>query len=144
MEVKGTLVLHHVSTEVRNPIGQTLVQLVADMNGKDVSKIVRLAEDAEIHFQVRDGRLHHEGLRIGFPDIDPELQITSHGSVGLDKTLDLFVELPRLDQSTTTRKRPGQMPYHRDHRQSESRRRRWFFRTCACPIAKNRSSRPTA
>ena len=45
---------------------------------------------------MRDGRLHHEGLRIGFPEIDPELVIRSRGSIGLDETLDLHLELPRL------------------------------------------------
>jgi hypothetical protein len=99
MELEGKLVLHEVSTEVKSPIRQALVRLVADMNGKDASSVVRLAQNSEIRFHVRDGRLHHEGLRIGFPDIDPELQLTSRGFVGLDKTLDLFVELPRLDEA---------------------------------------------
>jgi hypothetical protein len=45
---------------------------------------------------VRDGRLHHDGQRIGFPDIDPELVISSRGSIGIDETLDLHLELPRL------------------------------------------------
>jgi hypothetical protein len=85
MELEGKLVLHEVCTEVSNPMRQMLVQLVADMNGKDASHVVRLAQDAEIRFHVRDGQLYHEGLRIGFPDIDPELQLTSRGSVGLDK-----------------------------------------------------------
>jgi hypothetical protein len=99
MEVEGKLVLHQVATEVKNPIGQALVQMVADMNGKQAPEVERLAKDAEIHFQVRDGRLYYEGLRIGLPDIDPSLQITSHGSVGLDKTLDLYVDVPRLDEA---------------------------------------------
>jgi hypothetical protein len=107
MEMEGTLVLHDVSTEVSNPMRQVLVQLVADMNGKEASHVVRLKQDAEIRFQVRDGRLYHEGLRIGFPDIDPELQLTSCGSVGLDKTLDLFVELPRLDKALRKAKSPA-------------------------------------
>ncbi len=107
MEVEGKLVIHDLSGEVRNPLRQSLVRLVADMNGKDAPKVVRLAEDAEIRFQVRDGRLYHEGLRIGFPDIDPELQLTSRGSVGLDKTLDLFVELPRLDPALRKEKGPA-------------------------------------
>src|SRR5262245_55223414 len=93
-EVEGKLVLHYLSTDVGNPMRQALVQLVAEMNGKDASRVVRLVQDAGIRFRVRDGRLHHEGLRVGFPDIDPELQLTSRGSVGLDKTLDLFVGLP--------------------------------------------------
>ena len=69
--------------------------------------MVRLAQDTEIRFQVREGRLHHEGLRIGFPDIDPALQVTSRGSVGLDKSLDLFVELPRLDKAQRKAKGPA-------------------------------------
>ncbi len=107
MEMEGKLVLHDVSGEVRNPLRQSLVRLVADLNGKDAPKVVHLAQDAEIRFQVRDGRLHHEGLRIGLPDIDPELQLTSRGSVGLDKTLDLFVELPRLDPVQRKEKGPA-------------------------------------
>jgi hypothetical protein len=107
MELQGKLVLHEVSTEVNNPMRQMLVQLIADMNGKDASQVVRLVEDAEIRFHVRDGRLYHEGLRIGFPDIDPELRLTSRGSVGLDKTLDLFVELPRLDKVLRKEKGPA-------------------------------------
>ena len=58
--------------------------------------VIRLVEDAEIHFQLRDGRLHHEGLRVGFPEIDPDLVVSSRGSIGLDETLDLHLELPRL------------------------------------------------
>ena len=107
MELEGKLVLHDVSGEVRNPLGQSLVQLVADMNGKEAPPVVRLAEEAEIRFQVRDGRLYHEGMRIGFPDIDPKLQLTSRGSVGLDKTVDLFVELPRLDPVLRKEKGPA-------------------------------------
>ena len=40
--------------------------------------------------------MHHEGLRIGFPDIDPTLVVTSRGSVGLDHSLDLVLEAPRI------------------------------------------------
>ena len=108
MEMEGKLVLNQVSTDVKSPMGQTIVQLVADMNGKHPSEVVRLAQDAEIHFQVRDGRLYHEGLRIGLPDIDPALQITSRGSIGLDKTLDLFVELPHLDPAKRREKGPAE------------------------------------
>ena len=107
VEMEGKLVLHNVSTEVKNPMRRAMIQLVADMNGKHASDVVRLAQDTEIRFQVRDGRMHHEGLRIGFPDIDPALQITSHGSVGLDKTLDLHVELPRLDKAQRVAKGPA-------------------------------------
>jgi CO/xanthine dehydrogenase Mo-binding subunit len=66
MEVEGKLVLHHISTEVRNPMRRAIIQMVADMNGKHASDVVTLAQDTEIRFRVHEGRLHHEGLRFGF------------------------------------------------------------------------------
>ncbi len=108
LQAEGKLTLHHVASEVKGPMWQTLIQLVADLNDKKVSDPIRLAAvESEIRFEVRDGRLYHEGLRIGFPDIDPELQLTSRGSVGLDRTLDLFVELPRLDPALRKEKGPA-------------------------------------
>jgi hypothetical protein len=75
---------------------QDTVKVLADMYGKKPSEVVRVIEDAEVRFQFREGRLHHEGLRLGLPDIDPKLLVSSRGSVGLDHSLDLVLELPRL------------------------------------------------
>src|SRR6516225_2095131 len=97
VEVEGKLSFHQVSSAVKSPLRQALVHLVAHMNGKHESEVLRVVQDGEARFQVREGRLHHEGLRISVPDIDPGLQVSSWGSVGLDRTLDLHVELPHLD-----------------------------------------------
>jgi hypothetical protein len=45
---------------------------------------------------VSDGRVYHQGLRIGLPEIAPDLLVQSRGSVGLDKTLDLYVDAPGI------------------------------------------------
>jgi len=107
LEAEGKLTLHQVASDVKSPMWQALIKVVADMNGKQRAKVTRLVADAEIPFQVRDGRLYHEGLRIGFPDIDPELMVSTHGSIGLDETLDLFVDLPRLDKALRKEKSPA-------------------------------------
>jgi hypothetical protein len=107
IEAEGKLELHHVTTEVKNPINQTIVQLLADMYGKHASDVVRVVEDAAISFRIRDGRLSYEGLRIGFPGIDPELVVTSRGSIGLDESLDLHLDLPRLDRAKRKAKGPA-------------------------------------
>ena len=73
-----------------------MVKVLADMYGKKPSEVVRIVEDAEVRFQVREGRMHHEGLRIGFPDIAPDLLVSSRGSVGLDHSLDIVLEVPRI------------------------------------------------
>jgi hypothetical protein len=73
--------------------------MLASMNGKKPSRVIRLVEESEIHFKMRDGRLHHDGQRIGLPEIDPELVISSRGSIGIDETLDLYLEMPRLREN---------------------------------------------
>ena len=66
------------------------------MHGKKPSDVVRVVENAEVKFQVRDGRIHHEDMHFGFPDISPDLVIRSSGSVGYDKTLDLVLDVPSI------------------------------------------------
>ena len=48
LEAEGKLTLHHVSSEVKSPMWQALIRLVADMNGKQAANVIRLAADAEI------------------------------------------------------------------------------------------------
>jgi hypothetical protein len=96
LEAEGKLTLHQVSSEVKSPVRQALIGLLADMSGTKPSNVVHRTEESEIPFQVRDGRIYHDGQRIGFPEIDPELVISSRGSIGVDETLDLHLDLPRL------------------------------------------------
>jgi hypothetical protein len=71
-------------------------KLLADMHGKKPSDVVRLVKNADVKFNVKDGRMYHEGLRFGFPDISPDLIVKSSGSVGLDTALDVVLEVPGL------------------------------------------------
>jgi hypothetical protein len=96
IEVAGRLQLHQINTEVKTPLLQGMVKVLADLYHKKPSEIVRVVEDAEVRFQVRAGRIYHEGLNFGFPDISPELVARSTGSIGFDETLDLHLEVPRV------------------------------------------------
>jgi hypothetical protein len=96
LEAEGNLTLHQLAFEVKSPLWQVLIRILAYMHGKEPSDVIRLVEESEIHFKMRNGRLHHDGQRIGFPEIDPELVISSRGSIGIDETLDLYLEMPRL------------------------------------------------
>jgi hypothetical protein len=95
-EAEGKITLHQVSTEVKSPTWQGLLRLLADLHGTKPPKTVHVVEESEIRFKIRDGRLHHEGQRIGIPEIAPDFFILSRGSIGVDDTLDLILELPRL------------------------------------------------
>src|SRR5262249_31783471 len=51
IEVEGKLSLHQVATEAKSPLSQALVHLVASVNDKRPSDVVRLVRDAEISFR---------------------------------------------------------------------------------------------
>ena len=96
VELAGKLQLNQISLSTKTPLLQTLVKVLADMHGKKPSDVVRVVKNDEVRFQVRDGRVYDEGLRIGFPDISPDLIIKSRGSVGFDKSLDFELEVPSI------------------------------------------------
>lgn len=51
---------------------------------------IELANDSTVKFELREGRVYHEGLEFG----PPALRSRSSGSVGLDETLDLHIRMP--------------------------------------------------
>jgi len=96
VDLAGKLRLHQISASAKAPVLEATVKVLADMYGKKPSEVVRIVEEAEVRFEVKEGRIHHEGLRIGFPDIAPALMVSSRGSVGLDHSLDIELVVPRI------------------------------------------------
>ncbi len=107
--IEGVLSLHNVSTGFQTPLIRGMVELAAEMHGKTLPDPLRVVEDADVRFELRNGRIFHEGLELGLPDIDPNLRLHSSGTVGTDESLDLQVEVPvalvdndpNVDQSQT-------------------------------------------
>jgi hypothetical protein len=93
-EVDGVLVLHGVTAGLKSPILQAVARLLSTLLGVDAIDQVRILDESKVEFHLAEGRLHHEGLSFVFPDLSEALLVTSRGSVGLDETLDLVVEIP--------------------------------------------------
>ena len=71
--------------------------LTADLMGLgDVPDRIRLTENAELAFHLKQGRIHHAGLAFVFPEDLSEFSIQMAGSVGLDESIDLqiLVQIP--------------------------------------------------
>jgi hypothetical protein len=90
----GRLELHSVETGLKNPLLKQIADKVAALLGTQMPTRIRVADDSLVQFQLRDRRVYHEGLAFGLPEISPTLVIQTSGSVGLDKTLDLQVQIP--------------------------------------------------
>ncbi len=54
---------------------------------------LQIAKDDVVAFDMHDGRVYHDNLTFRLAAMQVELLVHSHGSVGLDETLDWFVEL---------------------------------------------------
>jgi hypothetical protein len=99
-QVTGKLTLHSVDV-VPGP----LMQLVNNvMQKSNTSLTMQIAKDDVVAFNMHDGRVYHENLTFRLAAAQIELVVHSHGSVGIDETLDWFIELefPKLEGSDLT------------------------------------------
>lgn len=82
-DVSGKFMIHSVE------VGPgPLVRELAVLLGRVAP--ARLRRESVVPFRMVQGRVHHAGLELEFPD----LTIRTSGSVGLDQTLDLTAEMP--------------------------------------------------
>jgi hypothetical protein len=93
-QIEGRLRFHEVSASLKNPVLVEIAGLVARLLDRDIPSRVRIVEETEIHFHCVKGRVHHFGMAFVLPEMSSELIVLTSGSVGLDETLDLVVEIP--------------------------------------------------
>jgi len=91
--IAGAVDVHQVSAGIRNELVQRIADIVNQILGRRGTGQVELIS-SRIGFHVREGRVWHEGLVFGLPEIATDLRIQSQGSVGFDETLDLEITIP--------------------------------------------------
>ena len=92
---EATLTLHQVRSGPSEPLIVGALDALANLRGKEPSHELVFVDGSEVIIQVADGRVFHSGLEAGLPKLDPRLQITTEGYVGIgDRSLELSVEIP--------------------------------------------------
>lgn len=92
---RGTLTLHEVRTGPSEPVVFNILEMIAKLRGKDPVYELVFIDGSRIDVTAADGMIDHQGVQIGLPKIDPRLQITSAGRVGIiEPELDLQVGIP--------------------------------------------------
>jgi len=79
----GRLAIHSIDVGP-GPLVRALAPLL------DVPPSLRLAEGSVVQFALAEGRIHHRDLQFGLG----EMTVRTHGSVGLDQSLELVAEIP--------------------------------------------------
>ena len=90
----GVLTFHSVSAGLKNPLLLQVAAVVSHVLRRELPTHVKIVENSEVQFSMADGRVHHDGLTFVLPELSEDLVIVSAGSVGLDETLDLQLEVP--------------------------------------------------
>lgn len=65
----------------------------------EVPMTFELARDSVVQFEMRDGRVYHEGFELGLGNF----RLRTHGSVGLDQTIDIVAEIELPGDALTDR-----------------------------------------
>ena len=91
-EAEGVLQLHRFSAGINNETTKRLAMMFAEiLELGEVPDDWRLTDGATLNFQVRDGRVVHDGLAMLLPDVAPGFSIRSSGTVSLDEQVELSV-----------------------------------------------------
>jgi hypothetical protein len=90
-DVTGRLSLHAVRI-APGPAVASVLKSIPLLNFPDS---IVLAKEDVVEFQMREGRVHHQGLAFGLPERGEHLLVRTHGSVGVpDQTLDITADVP--------------------------------------------------
>ncbi|MFN6164135.1 MAG: hypothetical protein ACK5AC_17370 [Planctomycetota bacterium] len=91
----GALTLHEVRTGPMEPVVLSILDMVAKFRGKEPVYELVFIDGSRIDVSAADGMIDHQGVQIGLPKVDPRLQMSSAGRVGIiSQELDLQVGFP--------------------------------------------------
>ena len=93
IEIEGMVQLHDVNAGLKNPVIQSAAGLLAGLLKVELPDDIRVLNDSQVAFSIRNGRVQHQGLVFVFSDLSPELRVETSGTVGLDETLDLTLSI---------------------------------------------------
>ncbi|MCP4174770.1 MAG: hypothetical protein GY758_28825 [Fuerstiella sp.] len=99
--ISGDAVFHTVNARLKRDWVSQISQLVGQTSGRSLPDRLEIARDSHVVFEVNSAGIHHRGLAFLLPEIANDMQIGSSGTVGLDETLDLAlqVQLPLITPS---------------------------------------------
>nr|MCU0709857.1 hypothetical protein [Pirellula sp.] len=91
----ATITLHEVRTGPSEPVLLNILDMIARFRKKEPVHELVFIDGSVIQIAAVDGLIEHSGVQVGLPKIDPRLQLSSAGKVGIiDRSLDLQLGMP--------------------------------------------------
>lgn len=98
IRASGEAVFHSVEARLEKDWVVQISRMLGQSIGANLPDRLQIARDSRVDFAVDEQGVHHTGLAFLLPEIVGNMNIQSSGTVGLDETLDLAmnVQLPQL------------------------------------------------
>jgi hypothetical protein len=92
---KAVLTLHEVRSGPSNPMIINMLDMIAKLRNKESAHELVFVDGSRIEVEMANERVSHAGVKAGLPRVDPRLQVSTEGSVGiLDRSLELQLSIP--------------------------------------------------
>lgn len=97
LAVEGKVQFHEIDVQIKNSVTQRLARMLANLMGiQNVPDEWKLAQDADIHFEVAHGKVRHKSATMLLPDISENFALQTSGSVTIEEEVDMLatIKLP--------------------------------------------------
>ena len=99
--IRGRAELHWLEARLKENWTKQLTAIIGQVSGSVIPNQIQVLKDSKIEFSVTNEGIHHSGMVFLLPELAKEMRITSSGSVHLDETIDLLLQLnvPKIVQT---------------------------------------------
>ena len=99
--IRGRAEFHSLEARLKENWTKQLTALIGQVSGSAIPNQIQVLKDSKIDFSITEEGIHHSGLVFLLPELATEMSITSSGSVHLDETIDLLLQLkvPKIVQT---------------------------------------------
>lgn len=91
--VSGRVEFHELHAQLQPQWARQLALLTGQLTAVQLPSRLEIARESSVEFSVGADGIHHCGLLLLLPDVAVDLSVASQGTVGLDKSLDIFLSI---------------------------------------------------
>ena len=101
LPIRGRAEFHSLEARLKENWAKQLTAIIGHVSGSAIPNQIQVLKDSSIDFSITNAGIHHSGMVFLLPELAKEMSITSSGSVHLDESIDLMLQLkvPKIVQT---------------------------------------------
>ena len=91
--IRGRVTFHKLEAMLADPLEHRLPVLLRRPAGLILPDRLRVAQETSVNFEITESGIHHDRMEFQLPQVASDFQIATSGTLRLDETLDLQLEV---------------------------------------------------